>query len=440
MSNWFKRNKKNILETLFDILIFGSQMVMLVLGLLLCVWIHDITNSSWLTRASFLVFPTLFMMLPVLVSVYKDEIKAWFKRLRGGEKYVVPKEEDTREYFDGAPHFGSLFGYSQIEEFLENENFIPYVDSKGKKSRHIKVSESDKWGYFLGGFMPLDLLCGYNEYRNEIYTIDGAVIRLPKKAWRPSARRDMRDFFSSRGQYYTVMPNLGERTFEAALGEEKSLSKADWSKLRYKWEKEIMKKSKRVLVKTKFKPIAPEGGATPDFFERVLTNNELKMVATSVRREDIDLSEYLDFAKFKNEFSVCNGIELVKMLKGTKREEGLDFLFECLNDIDEAYFMEAAALLKTYPKEILKTRMEETAKRSYESADALKLAGVLYLSKELGYDIEYIEQKKEQIQKAQEEKQRVEEAIRNGQIPGFQVESGSAVAYAEVPGFEFEGQ
>ena len=153
----------------------------------------------------------------------------------------------------------------------------------------------------------------------------------------------------------------------------------------------------------KFEPLAEGGGAGEVFFERVLTEAEIKRAAKAVRKKEVKLSDFLVFEKYKNEFSVCNGVELLGMMGDSRRLEGIDFLFDCLGDVDEAYFLGAAELLKEYPKELVHQKMEERVKLAYESKDALKLAGILFLSKRLNYETEYIRQKKEEIRQAKDE-------------------------------------
>ncbi len=91
------------------------------------------------------------------------------------------------------------------------------------------------------------------------------------------------------------------------------------------------------------------------------------------------------------------------MMDSTRRLEGIDFLFDCLGDVDEAYFMGAAELLKEYPPKLVHRKMEDRAKQAYENKDALKLAGILFLSKRINYETEFIKQKKHEIKLAKEE-------------------------------------
>ena len=87
-------------------------------------------------------------------------------------------------------------------------------------------------------------------------------------------------------------------------------------------------------------------------------------------------------------------VELLKKIGQPKNLEGCDFLFDCLGNIDEPYFYMAVGLLKTYPRRMREEKMEEYAKASHESGDVEKFGGLLYLAKELKYNIKYVEKMK----------------------------------------------
>ena len=303
-----------------------------------------------------------------------------------------------------APHYGKLFGQDQVRELVGNYSFSPFTDEKGKELKHIFISEDQKWANILGGYIPMDLLCGYNEKKNCIYTIDGAIINLPVRAKLPHIKKELRSFFETRGMYYKVMPAISVQSFEELIGKDGSLSKADWSKVRYEWEKTILRNEKNFnnLELKKFSPYAIKDDDGEIFFERVLTTNELKRTSKAVRRKHVDIEDFLVFDKFKNEYSVCNGIELIKMVNYPQKRVGIDFLFECLRDIDEAYFMPAVELIKEYPTDMVYKKMEEYVKKAYESGDVMRLAGILFLSKRMGHETEYIKQKKEEIRQGKE--------------------------------------
>ena len=398
-----KKKEKKSAGCLFSLLTFILELFGAIPGIYVVAWVDDVFNSNFLTNVAMFTFPVLGMFAVALLMGYVED------KITGADEQEVSELEKREEHmekepFDVAPHYGKLFGQDQVRELVGNYTFSPFTDEKGKELKHILISEDQKWVNILGGYIPMDLLCGYNEKKNCIYTIDGAIIELPFKAKLPHIKKELRSFFEARGMYYKVMPSIAVQSFEELIGKDGSLSKADWSKVRYEWEKMIIRNGKNfnALGLRTFSPwsINKEGGEI--FFERVLTTNEIKNTSKAVRKKYVDIEDFLVFDKFKNEYSVCNGIELIKMVNYPQKRVGIDFLFECLRDIDEAYFMPAVELIKEYPTDIVYKKMEEYAKKAYESGDVMRLAGILFLSKRMGHETEYIKQKKEEIRQGKE--------------------------------------
>ena len=96
----------------------------------------------------------------------------------------------------------------------------------------------------LGSYLPLDLLCGYNENTNFLYTIDGAIIQLPKRAQKTDVKDQIREFLDARGMYYKFLPSSSEKVFNEISKKYGTLSRADWSRMRYEWEKNILSNKK----------------------------------------------------------------------------------------------------------------------------------------------------------------------------------------------------
>ncbi len=400
-----KKKEKKSAGCLFSLLTFILELFGAIPGIYVVAWVDDVFNSNFLTNVALFTFPVLGMFAVALLMGYVED------KITGADEQEVSELEKREEHiekesFEMAPHYGKLFGQDQVRELVGNYSFSPFTDEKGKELKHILISEDQKWVNILGGYIPMDLLCGYNEKKNCIYTIDGAIIELPFKAKLPHIKKELRSFFETRGMYYKVMPAISAQSFEELIGKDGSLSKADWSKVRYEWEKTILRNEKN-FNNLELKKFSPYSMKTKDddgeiFFERVLTTNELKRTSKAVRRKHVDIEDFLVFDKFKNEYSVCNGIELIKMVNYPQKRVGIDFLFECLRDIDEAYFMPAVELIKEYPTDIVYKKMEEYVKKAYESGDVMRLAGILFLSKRMGHETEYIKQKKEEIRQGKE--------------------------------------
>ena len=64
--------------------------------------------------------------------------------------------------------------------------------------------------------------------------------------------------------------------------------------------------------------------------------------------------------------------------------------------------MPAVELIKEYPTDTVYSKMEEYVQKAYESGDVMRLAGILFLSKRMGHETEYIKQKKEEIRQGKE--------------------------------------
>ncbi|SEK29530.1 hypothetical protein SAMN04487770_101129 [Butyrivibrio sp. ob235] len=304
-------------------------------------------------------------------------------------------QEVFTEEFGKLPHFDKMLGRSHIVKVLKNEKFHNYTTRNGTKLKHIKISDSDKWICILGGYLPVDLICGYNKSHNALYTMDGIAIILPEKARKDTISSEIETFFEERGSYYTQVPPRAGTEFNTAIRRDRSeLSKADWGRARYLWEKAMVSREdsywKNNSKAHKYRPVSKEKGIDTTIFERVLSDKEIERTATAVRNKKVDLSFYLDFKVYKNEYCVCNAVELLDNLHYLNSSEGIDFLFDCLCDVDEAYFTMAIELLKKYPRKSLEEKLEIYSKNAYDSGDAQKLAGMMYLAKEIEYEIPFI--------------------------------------------------
>lgn len=278
------------------------------------------------------------------------------------------------------PHFGEKM--PQCLEEIRKETFSPYVTRERLEISFIEISENQKWVKIFGKYYPVDFICGYNEKENVLYTIDGARIPLKVSARRTAFKAGLKLFFEDRGHYYTELPESSDSVFRGVTGGSyEGIYKTDFGKIRYRWEIVMGQISQ---------------GQQDNAFEGVLLEKELKKIAKAIRSGRDRLDRYTDFGKYKNEYSICNGINIIRKLGYPYNKRGLDFLVDCLNDIDEPYFMLAVdELMREFPSDMLKTKLEERAKMVYEEKDVLKMAGLLFLAKKLDYDIKYIQDIKE---------------------------------------------
>ena len=359
------------------------------------------------------------------------------------------------------PHFGKMLRKNQVMSMMEDYNFSPYVTKNAETLNNVAVSEDDKWICILGGYMPVDLVCGYNRERNEIYTIDGAIVKLPLKARFYYIASEIEAFFKDRGEYYTTMPRKAREKFEISFDRPVSvLDKADFSRLRYRWEKanandkNMYGRNNRTRG-SKYRPIFDHDVLNEDIFKRVLSGNEIAKTANAIKEKKIQLSEYLDFKRYCNEFSVCNGVELLYNLRYPDNREGIDFLFKCISDVDEAYFGVAIDVLEEYPRSELCVEIEENAKHYLETGDVVALGGVMFFAREIDYEIKCLkemeearieaerqarnseEAAKEQLEKAVAIRKRAE-ALKPDTIPEFEFDEVSTFGSDKVQGFAYQ--
>ena len=419
-------------------LIIGWAAISAGITAMICMGIEGVFRSE---EAMFLPAMTIFIFvfaIPAIIMVIIAQkqgtrIKSKYKR---SDPHVITK-------YDTLPYFEKMLGQANAEKMIANENFCEYVSKSGKKTRHIKVSSSDKWVCILGGYFPTDLLCGYSKRLNELYTIDGMVVKLPKKARLPHIQAEIETFFEDRGTYYKAVPPKAGTEFNTALrGPRSRLSKADWGRVRYLWEKSMVSNSRNYwhnnIRNQRYRPVSKDGTISSTIFERVLSDREIDSTLEAVRSKKVPLTRYLDFKEYQNEFCVCNGVELLEKLGYPKNMEGIDFLFDCLCDVDEAYFLMAADVLKQYPYSRTKPKIEENAQAAFESGDVLKLAGVMYLAKGIGYEIEYIKQLKENQKQDASVNDTATEA--ENTIMEFEIDEQELFGSAQVQGFNPGGE
>lgn len=381
-------------------LILGIEAVALAASSLLAVGIAWLFKSEIIGMISVFAFIPAFTLLQLYLISSNGPFSGSIEKLSKKVEAFEETSKKTVRRYNVMPHFGKMFKHFQVLDVIKNEEFVPCVDANGKPSAHVKVSKSDKWVFILGGYLPIDLICGYNKEKNEIYAIDGTIIKLPLIAKISSISSCIERFFEERGDYFKDMPQDAELEFEAALKRPKDeLSKADWGRVRYLWWKYIASNnagSKDGPKNINFSPISKDETVNGEIFERVLSGAEIARTVNAVRSDKIDILTYMNFDDYKNEYSVCNGIKILEELKAPKFIAGKDFLFECLRDVDEAYFHMAVDLLKKFPKEIVTEELEKHAKIAYKNYDVMKLGGLLYMAKEINYEIKFIKEVKEQ--------------------------------------------
>lgn len=373
------RNKKNNKNTNVGLVIVLTS---IVLSLILSVT-NDATKS-FLNEQGMDGIMTMVIMLFLMISMISSLLQKMVP------SFGIKKGEPYGKF----PHFGKGMDIEKVTEIIENCSFLPYETRLGDTLNNVTVSDDEKWLCILGGYLPFDLICGYNAIENVLLAIDGTKIKLPLKARLPHIRRDIEAFFKDRGIYYTSMPDKAEDSYYAVRNTYGlNIDRENFGKVRYLWEKRIINKSRDNLVK--------DGSGKPCKFEdiyavcdpvflTVLSDRDIEKLADNVRGRKNALSRFLIFEDYRSEFTVCNMVEVLEKLGHPDNAEGIDFLFKCLDDVDEAYFVPAVEVLKQYPAEILREKIEENVKLAYEQYDAIGLAGLMFFAKEIDYEIKYI--------------------------------------------------
>jgi hypothetical protein len=307
---------------------------------------------------------------------------------------LVTGNSNAEKYTD-LPHFEKALNKGKVMKIIQNARFLPYTTKNGVVLNNIAVSDDDKWIYLLDGYLPVDLICGYNRKENVLYAIDGAMIKLPLKARTHGISNDIEAFFEDRGIFYTDKPRKAAKKFDESFDRPcDQLDKADFSRLRYMWEKASVSDKNGFWDNhgrnRKYNPVQ-NGMVNTTIFERVLTDAEIAKTADAVRKKKVKLSQFLSFDEYSNEFSVCNGVELLDCLRYPDNMDGVDFLFRCLGDVDEAYFRSAVLLLKSYPRKMVCKRIEENVKLALENNDPVGLAGLMYFAQDINYEIKCVQ-------------------------------------------------
>ncbi len=402
-----------------------------ILGfLLLGVIILDVFVGGVIVYALWAFIPTLFefelpdflayiilypwLVVPLLVDCFWGEIKNYLlkkakKRRKSKRKTSLGDifsgiRENVSEWCNSnlgtTPHLGRYISRRERIKVIRSQKFHPYRENVD----YIKVSENDKWVRIFWEYYPLDLICGYDKKNNELYFIDGYVKKLP--GWASLYDREIDAFFEQRGFNYDNLPSVSKKSFDKIVANGiKEFEKVDWARLRYEWESEIAKdtyirKTKKAYANI-YKPVKA-GKLNREFFTRTLSLRELQLTADAFRSGDIPVERIIGFNEYVNEYCVCNGVKVLGELKYPENEIGLDFLFDCLKDVDEAYFMPAIDVLSQVPVSKLSPIIEERAGDAYKRGDVVRLAGILYLAKNISYEIEFVRELKQTIQ-AQED-------------------------------------
>lgn len=388
-------------------LIIGIE---IAIGTFLAEYIYRFLHNTFNVEIStsiivFLYLPLMFA--PVIIDFFWEEIKALskikFKKKRKKKNISIEKhfsalkEEVARWYtstFGITPHLDKYINLHERLKVIMSQKFRSY----DKGARFIKVSENDKWVKIFNKYYPLDLICGYDNTNNELYFIDGYTVKLPKLACIDKYNRAIDTFFDKRGYMYDNLPPASKESFDKIVADSiNTFEKVDWATLRYEWEMAIAKEKGNTSKKSSANSnhlMTHSGKLKQIYYTRPLSQAEITRTTEVFKNGNRSIAEITDFNAYLNEYCVCNGVKILGELGYPANTKGLDFLFTCLKDVDEACFLPAVDVLSKVPLDVLAPTIEEKAREAYMKCDVLRLGGILYLAKNLNYEIEYVKELK----------------------------------------------
>ena len=317
-----------------------------------------------------------------LYKRYKNRISNFFKNI------------------ETVPYWGNRFGRDLCIRLLSEDKFKPYVTKKGTKIRGLEVSESGRWFCIRGQYYPTYLVYDYNGATGEITMIDGKQVKAGDWRYDSKLIGGLSEYLSTDrtlrlDNTYRTMISTGDcvRAFRRIFnGNYQDLATADWDEFRYRWEKELSeievynmnaKNSREHAKALRNKRVADEA-----LHNRVLTDEEIHEIAYAINQDMIKgYSEWFRTEAFKDDMCICNGVKLLKDLRYPANKVGTQFLFDCLRDIQKPYFEDAVVVLEKYPHDELIARIESNVETAHATENVLWGAGLIYLSKRIGYEI-----------------------------------------------------
>ncbi len=295
--------------------------------------------------------------------------------------------------------FVELFGNKPVKDIIKGELFHHYVCKDGSVLKFIKLSETGKWACIFGEYYPLDLIAGYDRYSYSLRTIFGDVLTLPNDACRNYAKVEFKPFFAHRGRYYYESPHVISSFNEFIKDSNIDITKESTQKLRYIWNKlEADDKYSK-----SFTPVLEDGQINPDIYERTLSDKEIQKYLSYIRNDKLSLDNLFDINLYTSCYGVFNAIELLQRLPYDERLKRTDFLFDCICRVDEPYFFVACSMLLSFSKPLIQSKIEENAKTAYNNKDVGKMGGLLYLARQMDYEIVFVKELKEKAKSGAKE-------------------------------------
>ncbi len=290
------------------------------------------------------------------------------------------------------PYWGKEIGNLKVSMLLSGEEFHPYIFEDGKKSWLVKISESGKWIEVAGRFYPVALIAGYDKKKKVLVMLDGEVVHLQFFLRHPDFEKALHEIYPnyeimadriSKGNYKDVFLDI----YTKACKDDPFINKADWERIRLNYD--------QLFANNAFNTSTMN--LKDGVYNYVLGKNQLDKLATKKKRRlGIDeTDEVLQFEKYTDDYCVCNGVAVLEMLGFPANKKGIDFLFKCLGNVDAPYFLPAIKVLYKFNDELLKNKIDEEVRKAFENKDVMYLGGLIYLAKEIKYDVPFLKELKE---------------------------------------------
>jgi hypothetical protein len=359
-------------------------------------------NGSLLSK--FLVGSLLFVVIMTFFALVGSSSKDAVSFLAIGGFAAFKRYKDRITNFlknvDTVPYWGNKFGRDICIRLLSEDKFRPYVNKKGQKVRGFSVSESGRWFCINGQYYPTYLVYDYNRSSSEITMIDGTQIDSGDWKFDYQITQALNEYLGTDrnlrlddASHDMITTSDCTRAFKRILqGNYEDLATSDWDEFRYRWEKELSEikvaNLNRMNARDHAKALRDKSIAGEALHTRVLMDEEINVIAHAIRNDEIkDISDWFKLNAFKDDMCVCNGVSLLKDLGYPTSKVGTLFLFDCLRDIQKPYFEDAVITLEKFPIDELVPIIESHVETAHATGDVLWGAGLLYLSKRIGYTI-----------------------------------------------------
>lgn len=308
------------------------------------------------------------------------------------DKLAKGKEIDT------VPYWGRIFGLKQTIRLLSADKLKPYRFKDGTFCHKLMITESGRWFFVNGRFYPTNLILRFEPTTNKLIMINGDHIKEQYWLDDEEIRKALGEILYAKKAFYDNERSNSkiadcQKAFKNVWKKDlKDLSKADWDDLRYRWEQELADieagQTERSNYNHHMNEFESAKVSNKELHGRVLLDIELEAIAKSIENGKIkDIKDWFDKSLFRNDICVLNGVKLAKRLKYPRNAIAMDFLFDCITDIQKPYFEEAVNTLEMFPNELLIPQIEKYVEQAHAQGDVLFGAGLLYLSKRIGYEI-----------------------------------------------------